>query len=567
MKLFSLTSLQQLMLKIPFFKQQQRSLGCLNTSQFLGVVNDNIFKLVFVFLMIDVLGAKKSGLILSSVGAIYVLPFLLFSSIAGVIADRFSKQRLILVMKLVEMLLMLLAVVAFGFKHPSSGYLLLFFLSMHSALFGPSKYGIIAELVPSDKISKANGLVTSFTYLGVIVGTFLASFLTDVTNRRFALVAAFCFLLASIGFLSALGIKRTPPQGSKKRISPLFVREIFQTLIFCKPRKHLLISILGSSYFLFIGAFTQLNIIPFAIDSLSLTEVAGGYLFLLTAIGIAIGAYISGKASKKQIELGLSALSIIALSILFFLIALFSQLLGFVIAFLILIGIFGGMFIVPFDSFTQMSSPNEKRGQVIAAANFLSFCGVLLASFILYLFGEVLALSPAEGFAMIGLVTAIASLCFCARLSDLLLSFLGRKVIAPLQRITIEETSLIEKARQPLLVLEQATWSKICLVQAALPHCHFFFPSESAWLKSLFHSMHSIPMLSQREALIDAVRSQSKESWVPCLVLKGKLPHSEKERKAPLLKLFGPSAPALIRAALEPTADGRGKRLSFSDLT
>src|ERR1051326_305982 len=175
-------SLKKTFNRIPSFSATGRhSLAWLNITQFLGVINDNVFKFVMAFLLIDTLGFSKASSILSATGAIYVIPFLLFSSSAGILADRFSKQKLLVVMKIAEIIIMLLAILAFGMKSVWGCYTLLFLLSTHSAMFGPSKYGIIPELVPEDAVSKANGLITSFTYLAIIIGTFLASFLTEIT--------------------------------------------------------------------------------------------------------------------------------------------------------------------------------------------------------------------------------------------------------------------------------------------------------------------------------------------------------------------------------------------------
>lgn len=374
-------SLTNFMSKLPgFSRPDKHSLHFLNIAQFMGALNDNIFKLVIAYLIIDIQGTEHASIILAKIGATYVIPFLLFSSTAGVLADRFSKQRLMILLKGIEMGTMVLAMIAFGYKSVWGSYLLLFLLSIHSAMFGPPKYAIITELVPKEKVSSANGLITSFTYLAIIIGTFLASFLTEVTDRDYVIVAAFCLLIAIIGFLSTFGIRKTPAQGSDKKLNFLFFKEIYSTLVFCYSRKHLLVAVFGSAYFLFIGAFIQLNIIPYAIFSLNLSEVSGGYLFLSTAFGIALGAFIGGKVSKKRVELGLSCFAGIVISLCLFFLYLFSNQLILVIILLVLLGIFGGLFIVPFDSFIQIFSPNEKRGQIIAANNFLSFCGVLLAS-------------------------------------------------------------------------------------------------------------------------------------------------------------------------------------------
>src|SRR5271170_5062619 len=118
-----------------FFKKENHSLAMLNTTQFLGVVNDNIFKLVMSYLLIDTFGKAMASPILSATGAIYVIPFLLFSSSAGILADRFSKQKLLIIMKIVEMVIMVIAFFAFAKISVIGCYLLLFLLSTHSAMF------------------------------------------------------------------------------------------------------------------------------------------------------------------------------------------------------------------------------------------------------------------------------------------------------------------------------------------------------------------------------------------------------------------------------------------------
>ncbi len=244
-----------------------------------------------------------------------------------------------------------------------------------------------------------------------------------MTDRHFILIALFCLLVAVGGFFSALGVKQTLAQGSNKKIKLFFVREIYTTLKYTRNVPHLLPAIFGSAFFLMVGGFTQLNIIPFALQSLNLSEVAGGYLFLFTAVGIALGSFIAGQISRKRIELGLSCLSGFGIGLFLILIAIFSSHLYAVIACLIFIGILGGGFIVPLDTFIQVNSDGNKRGQTIGAANFLSFAGVLIASFSLYFFNQVCSLSSAASFAVFGIITLIFSIFLSLRFSNLFLSF------------------------------------------------------------------------------------------------------------------------------------------------
>ncbi len=495
----------------------------LNLAQFLGVINDNVFKFTMAFLLIDALGKEHASIILSATGAIYVIPFLLFSSSAGILADRFSKQKLLVIMKIAEMAVMILAIFAFAAISVVSCYILLFLLATHSAMFGPSKYGIIPELVESDRVSRANGLITSFTYLAIIIGTFLASFLTEITSKRFVLIAVFCFFVAMGGFFSALRIKRTQPQGSQKKMNVFFVREIFRTLKASTQTPHLLPAIFGSAYFLFIGAFTQLNIIPFAIQSLSLSEVSGGYLFLATALGIAIGSFLAGKMSKKRIELGMSCLAGIGIALSFFLLAIFPSNLTKSIIALILIGVLGGIFIVPFDTFIQLYSNKEKRGQTIAASNFLAFFGVLIASLALYLFSQVLYLSPAGGFAVMGSITLITSCVLMACLSDLFLPYFSRHFLHRIYRFRAPSIEKIEQSSKTILILEKGTWRDALLVLGTVDRVRILVPRSTKGHHSrfyrLFNTFHLIPAEEDPMQLIAHAKKLLDRGLIPCLLL------------------------------------------------
>jgi acyl-[acyl-carrier-protein]-phospholipid O-acyltransferase / long-chain-fatty-acid--[acyl-carrier-protein] ligase len=524
-------------LNFPFsYREKQRSsLTMLNITQFLGVINDNLFKFALIFLLLDSLGSAKSGAILSATGVLYVAPFLFFSSSAGILADRFSKQKLLVIMKIAEMTIMFFAFFAFAYVSVLFCYVLLFLLSTHSALFGPSKYGIIPELVTADRVSRANGLITSFTYLAIIIGTFLASFLTQITQREFTLIIGVCFLIALGGFLSALRIHRTPSQGSTKKFNIFFVREVFATLTSCREIRHLLPAICGSAYFLFLGGFTQLNIIPYAMQCLNLSEVAGGYFFLMAALGIALGSYLGGKASKKRIELGLSCCAGLILALLLYFLGSCSTSIFKASLCLVLIGIFGGIFIVPFDTFIQMSSPNAKRGQVIGATNFLSFLGVLIASILLYIFPKFFQLSPAGSFYVMAAITLLFTIMQILLLIDLFVSYLARKILHPLYRF--QKNADLEKCKDGILILENGTWKEALLLLGLQPNLHFLIPSPSK-KKRFFYFFHPIMEDIEVDLLLKEADSIERKGGIPCLFLKNAFPKEQLPSPNQWLNLF-----------------------------
>lgn len=502
------------------------ALNFLNISQFLGVINDNVFKFLTVFLLIDIKGIEASSSILFWVGTVYVLPFLFFSSAAGVLADKFSKQKIIVALKAVEVVTTALAVVAFWVESPWACYSVLFLLSFHSAAFGPPKYSIIPEIVSSDKISKANGIITSFTYLGMIVGTFLASFVTQITSRNFTLAAGVCVLIAVFGFISSLFIPYTKPTRTTTRVKFFFLKEIYKTLYFCYKTPHLLLAVLSAAFFLYIGAFFQLNIIPFAIQALGLSEIGGGYLFLTVAIGIAIGAILVGKLSKDHVELGFSCIAGVCLFFLVFLLAILPKTVKLDVFLLILIGCCSGFFIVPFDAYIQKNSPDSQRGQVVAASNFMSFCGVLLAPFSIYVFSGTFMLTSSEGFFVVSLLVLIISLVILFSLSNVFLSFLGKNIFSLLYIPKLMH-SPFENPSPSLLIIPHASITKACLLAAYSEKLNFFVLRSSPKILDLFYKLFScveiIHLNKLKEPIAETLEEKTKKGRFPCLFISNSL--------------------------------------------
>lgn len=501
-----------------------RALHFLNLSQFAGVINDNLFKYLVVFMLIDLQGIGASATILTWVGVIYVLPFLFFSSAAGVLADKFSKQRMVVILKWTELFIMVLGIAAFACQSAWASYTLLFLLSLQSALFSPPKYSIIPELVETKKIPKANGLVTSFTYFGVILGTFLASFLTQMTRKNFPLTAAICTLIALFGLITAILIPYTKAKKSTKKIHPLFFYEIYSNLRYAKKFPYLLTAVFGSASFLMLGAYFQLNVIPFAVQELGMSEVAGGYLFLLTAVGIAGGALLAGKASKTRPEVGLSCLAGLGLAVTLLFIGGFSTHLVSVCLGFLFLGILGGFYAVPFDSFIQRFSPDKKRGQIVAAANFLSFCGVLLAPLMLFFFSEILHLTAAQGFLASAGVILIFVLFLTKNLSCFVFSSLAKCFVKPFYRVFFDPSPL-NHPQLFILVLRRPKKIYFYLLAALKPELHLYhICSKKKALDALFRHFSAVDFLYAQtpQEIAAAFTKQGnrdlKKREIPCLV-------------------------------------------------
>lgn len=404
------------------------SIYFLNITQFLGALNDNIVKYLIVFFLIQVQGISNTNTILLWVGVIYVAPFLIFSPLAGFLADLLSKQRLIVLLKMSEIFITLFGFFTFVWSNTVACYTFLFLLSIHSSIFSPAKYSIIPELVSANSIPKANGIISAFTYLAIILGAFFASFITQITKYNFTFCALVPLTIAILGFIASLKICPTHPSSSndKNVFRSIDFSEIIKTLQMCRKKEHLIPIMLSNAFFLFLGAFFQLNIIPFSIQSLHLSSIGGGYLFPVTALGIMSGAFSAGKFLQHQIEIGLSYLALFALSIFCILLPLSTFSYFFVIILLFLIGFTGGLFIVPLDSFIQTHSPEGHLGKVAASLNFLSFFGVFIAPILLYFFNNSLNFTASTSFLILGIITAIIAITMILQSFREVLRFIGK---------------------------------------------------------------------------------------------------------------------------------------------
>jgi len=395
----------------------------LNICQFIGAMNDNIFKLLLAFCFINLEGPASSSRILSIAGAIYVLPFILLSTTGGILADKYSKRSIIIATRIAEILSLFIGMIALGLEWKFLAYCTLFLLASHSAIFGPCKYGIVPEIVPKEVISKANGLLTSFSYIAIIVGTFLAAFLTDITNKHFVYSLVIAALFSIVSIFSSFKIQKTPPAGSRKKMTPKLLSELIHNIRVINREPSLLSAVLGSAFFLFIGSYIQLNMIPFAMKVLHLTEVQGGYMFLLTALGIGIGSLLAGKLSGRAVEFGLVPFGGIGMALSCFLLYHWSYSIYAALILIFMMGFFGGTYLVPLDSYIQVASPKTKRGQIVGTVNVLGFFGVLLSAFSLYIISDILELPPDQGFLIVGIATLIIALCISISISGYIVRF------------------------------------------------------------------------------------------------------------------------------------------------
>ncbi len=461
----------------------------LNITQFLGALNDNIFRMLIVFFLIGIHGEERSGDITSTTAFVFVVPFLLFTALAGKMADRFSKRSIIVAVKTAEVAVMLLAVLAFMSGSPTAVYAVLFLMCAQSAFFSPGKYGIVPELVRTEQLSRANSFLEAMTYTAIVIGAAIAPFLSRITNRNYALALLTCVAFAVVGLITSLRIKLTPaaapaPAGGD-RASIIFLRDIIRTLASIWHDKGLVLAVMASAYFMLIGAFLQMNLIPYGMDALGLDREQSGYLFVVAAVGIGIGAYLAGRLSGRNIEFGIVPFGAIGLAVTSIALGLIAPQhlpetviaatdaatmntppLTAVIVTIVFMGISAGLFIVPVHASLQFRSPDRSRGQVIAAANFLGWVGVLFSAILFNVCMVLLHISAAKMFLVLGVLTFILAAATLIKLPDFFVRFVIIVIVRICYRIRVIGQDNVPLRGGTLLVSNHVTWMDALLIGA-----------------------------------------------------------------------------------------------------
>lgn len=497
---------------------EQKGIVCLNVAQFCGAFNDNFFKYLTLFFCLGLFGNAKSAEIFTWIGIASGLPFLLFSSASGLLADRFSKQKIIVFLKILEIFIVGLAALFFYRQAVFGSLFILFILATQSAVLGPSKYSIIPELVSKEKINRANGTITSFTYLAIIIGTSAASFFMQLTNKHFALSALLGLLIALFGLISAFFIPKTKALLSKKKPSPFIFRELYKSWETAGKTPLLKCTLLLVAFFLFIGAFIQLNLIPFSREKLQISQVNAGYLFLIAGLGLACGAYLVGKFSGKRPVIAFSSLGMLALSLSFIFLGSLIQSWKSCAFLLFFLGVFAGIVIVPFQVFIQYFSPKKTRGEMFGLDNFLSFVGAFLAPFFLYLLRKNLTLSSAANFTILGVFIFIVFVLFTAVIASDFLHIVAKCCVKPLY------TSINPSHILTCKDMKTKTFFSLLAMSSRL---HFYlFKEKKGFLDPLFSLLSSFDYIYTKVAVKDEktllthIKTDQKNENVSCLIFK-----------------------------------------------
>ena len=496
-----------------------RRFAPLFVTQFLGAMNDNLFKQALVVLIVFRLAQEIgiNGQILVTLAAgLFILPFFLFSATAGQLADKLDKARTIRWIKVCEIIIMSLATA--GFFMGDAYYLLgiLFLMGTQSAFFGPLKYGILPDHLAPGELIGGNGLIEGATFIAILVGT-IAGGLIILTAPGLELVSAGILTLALCGWLASLFIPTAPPSGAEIKINPNFLGEAWNILGFASRTRSVFLSILGISWFWLVGATFLTQFPAFTKDVLG-GDASVVTLFMATfSVGIAIGSVLcnsllKNEISAKYVPFGALGLSLFTLDLYLATrgqaaasaqlsdAGAFMAVAGNwrVLADLLAISICGGIYSVPLYAILQHDSEEGHKSRTIAANNIMNALFMVVGSLAAVALLSTQVSIP-QLFGLVALVNLFVAIYITRLLPDAVVKAALATVLRLFYRVEVRGLEhYADAGKRAVIVVNHVSFLDAVLLAAYLPVKPLFaidtFIARRWWMAPFRTLVHLFPM-------------------------------------------------------------------------
>lgn len=483
-----------------------RRFWALFATQFLGALNDNVFKNALVILVafkaLSVAGLSPENLVVAS-GAVFMLPFFIFSATAGQLADKYPKPRVVHWIKAAEIGIMLVG--AYGFLTQSLWVLLfaLLMMGVHSTFFGPVKYSILPQLLTEDELVGGNALVETGTFLAILIGTILGGALAGMGDGGLVAVSVLVVVIAAAGLFTSFFIPALPPSNPALAVQWNPVTPSLETYAVTRRNRAVFLAILGASWFWFFGA-AVLSLLPiYTRNVLHGNEHVVTLFLALFCLGTGLGSLLCERLSDRKLELGLVPFGSIGMTLFAFDLFLVgspaeapAELLGIggflqqpgalrICIDLLLLTTFSGFFIVPLYTLMQQRSEAEYRSRVIAGNNIVGALFIVLSSVMLLVLRAASFTIP-QIFLVLALLNAAVAAYIYKLLPEFLFRFLCWILANVLYRLRTIGRDHIPQEGPALLVCNHVTFVDWMIIASACKRPARFV---------MYHGFFKIPLL------------------------------------------------------------------------
>ncbi|AJC23597.2 MFS transporter [Pandoraea pulmonicola] len=522
-------------------------------TQFLGAMNDNVFKIAFTSLVTyhaslfqDVDGKTAAFLI----SAIFIAPFLLFSATSGQIADKWDKARLIRFVKTLEIAIMAVGALGFLWTNASLLYVCTFLMGLHSTLFGPVKYAYLPQHLATHELVGGNGLVEMGTFVAILVGTIVGGEIAAAGAPALPWLGGVCVTLAVLGRSASTWVPQTPAPQPDLRINWNPFTETWRNLQIARGDRAVFQSLLGISWLWFLGATFLASFFNFSRDVLGADPGVVTLLLAMFSVGIGIGSLLCERLSGGKVEIGLVPFGSIGMTVfaidLYFAsrggaggaslqtVAQFISQPGHwrILADLFLLAMFGGFYSVPLYALIQSRSAPSHRARIIAANNILNALFMIVSALM------AMALTRAgftidQLYLVTGILNALVAVYLYTLLPEFLIRFVMWLLLHTIYRIKVEGADRIPDEGPCVLVCNHVSFADAVVIGASIRRPVRFVMDHRIFripvLSWFFHTVRAIPIAPAHEdpqALSRAYAEISKAleaGEVVCIFPEGKL--------------------------------------------
>ena len=521
-------------------------------TQLLGAFNDNIFKQSLILAILYKLAIDGDRAIWVNLCALlFILPFFLFSALAGQFGEKFNKDALIRAIKVGEIVIMAVGASGFLFNHLELMLLALFAMGTHSALFGPVKYSIMPQALREDELVGGNGLVEMGTFLAILAGTIGAGIM--MSSAHYAPVVAVAIVgVALLGYLASRGIPRAAASSPQLRLDWNIFSQSWATLrLGLGQTPAVSRSIVGNSWFWFVGAIYLTQIPAYAKEWLYGDETVVTLILTVFSVGIALGSMLCEKLSGRKVEIGLVPFGSFGLTVFGLLLWWHSggmpqnvqandwlAVLGYGQAWWVLfdilgLGVFGGFYIVPLYALIQSRTAENERARVIAANNILNALFMVVSAIVSILLLSVAKLSIPELFLVVSLLNVAVNAYIFKIVPEFTMRFMIWLLSHSMYRVEHRNLELIPDEGAALLVCNHVSFVDALLIGGAVRRPIRFVMYYKIYrlpvLNFIFRTAGTIPIAGRNEDIqiyekaFTRIAQYLKDGELVCIFPEGKL--------------------------------------------
>lgn len=550
-------------------------------AQFFGAFNDNVFKTALLtVLTFEALSwtTMDRGFLNNLIPGLFILPFVLFSAIAGQLADKFEKSGLVRYIKLLEIAIMLMA--AIGWMRHDLWLLIAAVAGMglHSALFGPVKYAYLPQKLAPDELVGGNGLVEMGTFVGILLGEVLGAVLVLHKPWGIELVAGGTIAIACAGWLASRAIPLSPAPVPELKINWNLATETVRNIRYSKQNRPVFLSMLANSWFWFYGAILLAQFPLYAKDYLHGDHSIFVLLLTIFSLGIGTGSLLCERLSGHKVEIGLVPFGAIGLSVFGFDLFLASvsytnttlvDISGFlqqhgslrILADCLLIGVFGGLYIVPLFALIQTRCDPQHMSRTIAGMNILNAVFMVIAALVAMVLLN-MGLSIPQLFLVTAILNAIVALYIFTVVPEFLLRFLAWLMLHTTHRVRTFNAERIPAEGGAILVCNHVSYMDAIVILATSPRPLRFVMDHRIFkiplLSALFKAVRAIPIAPASEdaeimeAAYGRIARALERGELVCIFPEGKLTHDGElnEFKGGIMKILERTPVPVIPMAL-----------------